>query len=514
MRKTLILALSFIGLFASSYLLWVYTSPSRPLVCLGTGCDVVRASEYAYFHGVPLPLYGTLMYATLVALVFAGALSPAALERPVRYALLLISGAGFAVSLYLTGIEAFVLHAYCAWCVLSAVSVTGTFVLALLDLAWPSPGFPSPRTCLAVVATGTVVAAPVFYLLAHAREGAYQAPSGGAPAELLVRPDSHATGNLHSPVTVVEFADFECPACGRAQPALHEVMQKYGDRVRFVFRQFPMVAIHAHAEEAAMASECAAQQGRFWQAVDFLYNHQKDLSDSALKGYAFQMGLDVQRYIECLSSKATLARVREDEADGRALGVRGTPTFFVGRQAYVGPPTAEQLAQMIDAELARQAGSNPPGQSASATTSSPAGGIFDASTSATFTPFGSSATACSADELKLQQPEVIHTADVQRIFQSHGSKLFVDVRSPAEFAHGHVPGAVNIPVDDIARRWNELPKDEMLVLYESGKANPADVCAASRAAGRVLLAHGFSPDLVRVYEEGLAGWEKAGLPVQ
>src|SRR5690348_9047037 len=105
MRKLILLALSLLGLFDSSYLWWVYTSPSRQMVCMGTGCDVVRASAYANLGGIPLPVLGVAMYAALALLIFVGSLAGASLERTVRYAVTLISGAGFLASLGLSYIE-------------------------------------------------------------------------------------------------------------------------------------------------------------------------------------------------------------------------------------------------------------------------------------------------------------------------------------------------------------------------------------------------------------------------
>ena len=137
MRKTLLLALSLLGLFDSLYLLWVYTSPSRPIVCLGSGCDAVRASSYAHLFGLPLPVFGVASYTILAMLIFAEPLVSSRLGRAIQYALAGISCAGFLFSIYLTSLEAFVIHAWCPWCVVSALVITGIFVLSLLELRRP-----------------------------------------------------------------------------------------------------------------------------------------------------------------------------------------------------------------------------------------------------------------------------------------------------------------------------------------------------------------------------------------
>lgn len=541
-------ALSLLGLFDSSYLWWVYTSPTRPLVCLGTGCDVVRASSYAHLAGLPLPIYGAVMYGALALLIFAGALLSAQVARRFTSAILLIAGAGFLTSLYLTGIEAFVLHAWCAWCVLSALVVTVILVLAILEIARPAPhpeaaaSLALARTYLALFVATLILAVPAFYLLARRGE---LAPMRTASAETLnqrlVRPDSHATDNLQSPVTVVEFGDFECPVCGQAEKTVREIRKKYGDQIRFVFRQFPVVSLHAQAEEAAEASECAAEQGKFWEAAEKLYDNQSDLSDRALRRYAAGLGLDQGRFNQCLSGQSMVPRIRRDVADGHAFGVRATPTFFVGQQTIEGAPTFNQFAQLVEQALARHsvnlaqfherrgeqyrqagvrpktldpltAGTTPTGNAAGA---SP-GLLGGADGSGFFTQFGKSTLACSEDELKQQQPTLIRTPEARQLFESGAKKLFVDVRPAKDFASARIPGAVNVPVDQIEQRWESLLKDKTIVLYESGgsSASPADVCAAGRAAGRVLLAHGFSRERVKVYQDGLAGWQRAGLPVE
>ncbi|HEV2178598.1 MAG TPA: thioredoxin domain-containing protein [Terriglobia bacterium] len=544
MRRATLFALSLLGLFDSLYLLWVYTSPSRPLVCLGTGCDVVRATAYAHLAGHPLPVYGVALYAALAILVFAESLTLSSqLARLERLAVVLLAGGGFLFSVYLTGLEAFVINAWCAWCVASAIIVTLMFVLALIDFTRPQSQADAPsalagtRWQFALLVLGVALGVPAFLRLAGTPEIAPPPPvSQDVMEQRLVRPDSHATGDLQSPVTVVEFGDFECPLCGLAQKTVQQMLNRYGNRVRFVFRQFPVSEIHPYAEAAAVASECAAEQGRFWPSEEMLYQNQRDLSGPALERYAAELGLDKAQFDQCLSDPATATRVKRDHDDGEAVGVRATPTFFVGRQMIVGPPPFEELAQLLDRDLAQHAGIEPgparhpeTGTAASppekATSSPVTGGAGDAPSAAGSTGFGSpsgltqlgsSALACNPDQEKQQQPTVIHTVDAQQLFGTPPKPLFVDVSEPADFAKEHIPGALNVPVEEIEKRWNSLPQDKTIVLYESGRSgsSPDDVCAFSRAAGRVLLSHGFSHDRVKVYQEGLAGWQKAGLPVE
>ncbi len=348
-------------------------------------------------------------------------------------------------------------------------------------------------------------------------------------------------GSAQSPVTVVEFGDFECPACGRAEEVAREMRAKYGHEVRFVFRQFPLQRIHPYAEKAAEASECAAEQGKFWEAVERLYAGQGDLTEPALLRYAKDIGLDEGKFQKCFSSGEMAARVQRDLEDGRALGVRLTPTFFVGRRMIEGPLQAEPFSQLIDRALAQADSSKPLTAAASSgpssvpaselpaksqtglkTTSSAKapsgsapssfGGGFSPVGAGIFANLGSAATACSEKEAAKKQPTLIGTAEARKLFEGEHQALFIDVRSAQEFASGHIPGALNLPIDNVEQQWNKLPKDRTLVLYESGRS-PGDICASSRAAGRVLLANGFPFEMVKVYQDGLADWEKSNLPV-
>jgi protein-disulfide isomerase/rhodanese-related sulfurtransferase/uncharacterized membrane protein len=548
MRKPSLLALNLLGLFDSAYLLWVYTSPSSPMICLGggTGCDTVRASSYAYLFGVPLPAFGVLMYATLALLVFAESLVPARLAELTRYAVAIIAGAGFLFSLYLTGIEAFVLHAWCTWCMISAGCVTLILALALWIARRPGPA-PEPVAALAqtrrhfvVFVAALVLGVPGFYFLVRART--LPPPPTASPETLLqrlVRPDSHATGNLQSPVAVVEFADFQCTPCGAAEPTVRKIRAQYGARIRFVFRHLPLERIHPQAEQAAEASECAAEQGKFWEATEKFYQQQGDLSEAALKRYATELGLDANRFNQCLESKSMAARVQRDLEDARALGLRATPTFFIGHRLVEGPLDYATFARLVEQELALggapAAAAPAPGSSgnlpATNKPTSPAlakplatsgnssaspvagGGLFGTRSGGIFTQVQSAGTGCSEEEAKAQQPPLIHTAEARQLFEAGTQALFVDVRSAAEFGTGHIPHAINVPANEVEQRSSTLPKDRTIIFYESGKS-PGDVCGLSRNAARYLLTHGFTPEHVTVYQDGLAGWEKEGLPVE
>jgi protein-disulfide isomerase len=139
----------------------------------------------------------------------------------------------------------------------------------------------------------------------------------------------HVLGTPDAPVTLLEYGDYECPYCGAAYPIVKQVQQAMGDELRFVFRNFPISTAHPHAEQAAEAAEAAAAQGRFWPMHDLLYENQQRLEADDLRGFAAQLGLDVDRFEHELGEHVHAARVHEDFMSGVRSGVNGTPTFYI-----------------------------------------------------------------------------------------------------------------------------------------------------------------------------------------
>src|SRR5271157_3319129 len=215
MRKTISLLLALLGIFDSLYLLWIYTSPSRQMVCFvtGSGCDAVRASAYSHLGSVPMPVFGVAGYVLIALLIMAESLVPAALAIEVRYALAGATGFGFLFSLYLEYLQGFVIHAFCAWCVTSGLAMTALFGLAVYNIVRPSPEADPPaqlaqvRSYFAVGVAALLIGIPAFYELATHGEAPPPPPPAATEttAEKLVRPGSHATGNPQAAVTVVEF---------------------------------------------------------------------------------------------------------------------------------------------------------------------------------------------------------------------------------------------------------------------------------------------------------------------
>jgi len=177
------------------------------------------------------------------------------------------------------------------------------------------------------------------------------APSGTASVQSSAGADSDPwIGGENAEVEIVEFSDFECSFCSRAVSTVKQILSEYGDRVRIVYRDFPL-GFHANAQKAAEAAECADEQGRFWEYHDKLFENQRSLGVANLKRYASELGLDTPAFDECLDSNAMADEVKADFADGQAAGVSGTPTFFVNGNIVVGAQPFEAFKQIIDQEL-------------------------------------------------------------------------------------------------------------------------------------------------------------------
>jgi protein-disulfide isomerase len=170
--------------------------------------------------------------------------------------------------------------------------------------------------------------------------------------------DQPVRGPKDAKVTIVEYSDFQCPFCSRVYTTLeNDVLKQYGDKVRFVFKNFPLTSIHPWAEDAAVASECAFAQSNdhFWAMYDGLFSRQADITQANLKEktaeIATKAGMDAAKFQECLDGKKSLDAVRADESEGTALGVNSTPTFFINGRRLSGAQTPENFRQMIDQEL-------------------------------------------------------------------------------------------------------------------------------------------------------------------
>jgi protein-disulfide isomerase len=160
-------------------------------------------------------------------------------------------------------------------------------------------------------------------------------------------------GPANAPVTIVEFSDFECPFCAGMFPTLKKVEENYKDKVRVVYRQFPLNAIHPKAQKAAEASLCANEQGKFWQYHDALFSDQQKLAVDDLKARAAALALNAETFAACLDSGKHAAAVRDSIVEGSKAGVDGTPALFINGRYLNGNQPYAEIEKIIEDELAR-----------------------------------------------------------------------------------------------------------------------------------------------------------------
>lgn len=164
--------------------------------------------------------------------------------------------------------------------------------------------------------------------------------------------EDHVQGGESASCTLVEYGDYECPHCGAAHPMIQRVERHFGERLRFVFRNFPLTQIHANAQSAAETAEFAGGNGKFWEMHDLLFENQDSLGDDLYEELATQLGLNTAQLTQSLENGTYTGRVRSDFTNGVRSGVNGTPTFFVNGQRHNGPADYEHLVKAIEAAIA------------------------------------------------------------------------------------------------------------------------------------------------------------------
>jgi Na+/H+ antiporter NhaA len=229
-----------------------------------------------------------------------------------------------------------------------------TISLFIVDLALEDPAL-QDQARIGVFAASLIAAglgAGIFYL------GRADAALSGPPVQLLRPVDparDHLRGRVDAPLTLVEYGDFECPFCSKATGSIAELRTRLGDDLRYVFRHLPLEHVHPHARSAALASEAAAAQDRFWEMAGELFGHQDALEPDDLRAYAVAIGLDVERFEEDLRTRRYENRVDDDAIDAEASEVHGTPTFYVNGRRHHGAYDAVTLAAALqDSRPARQ----------------------------------------------------------------------------------------------------------------------------------------------------------------
>jgi protein-disulfide isomerase len=348
------------------------------------GCTAVLTSDYAYFLGVPIASWALFTYAVVAAGALAlSAAARASRRRQLATALFAIVVWSVLFSVYLASVSWFVLGTVCLLCsglyvvnlallvatarLFTAVRMGGREQSAWQDRTRVIAGVCGAAVVLVIGVVGwkavkgeQVLTAeeikqkdPEFYSWYTTLPTVAAEPSGG-----------HTKGQPGALVTLAEFSDFECGHCANAYRALRQVLPRYQKDVQIRFHHFPLDpacnpavkhAIHQYACLAAMASECAAAQNRFWEYHDLLFENQPKLDRDSLIEYAQRVGLDRDAFLACLDSDAPRQAIARDVAEGMRLGIESTPTLFLNGRIITGAPRADALGNAIQIERASRA---------------------------------------------------------------------------------------------------------------------------------------------------------------
>ena len=350
--RTIALVASLAGLVVSAYLLKVHVelAAGGSVLCDVNevlSCSSAATSTYARLLGVPIALLGAGWY--VVALLLTVARRPGLLT--------LGYGAGAAYSIFLLVVSAVVLRTLCPAC---AVLYLCNFAGLGAALAW-SRGLGGIFTAASRPGSARICATSglVFALLVGIGTVALPSPAPAQPGEslseelvaLLGAEESPAIGPEGARITIVEFSDFQCPFCSRLAESMHRLLEEYPGDIRLEFRHFPL-SFHVNARTAAEAAVCAQQQGKFWEMHDAMFANQASLSREGLMELAPNAGVDVDALAACLDAGEVGARVDSDQETGTALGVTGTPNFFVNGVNFAGALPYEELVAIVEAALA------------------------------------------------------------------------------------------------------------------------------------------------------------------
>lgn len=398
-RHRVALAIALLGVAVSLATWWVghglATDASYTSFCNVGGavsCDAVLGSRWSTFLGVPVSLWGVVLFVVGAVAAFPGAFTGVA-GGLADLVLIGLASWSLGFALVLAAVAFGVLQHVCLFCLTLDVIIVAwcIAVLPLVRNFAPSPRAPLPQrrpaaygvavgALVLAVATGTIAAirapaeGPTTLAAIRAQEPdffRFYTALPVIPAADVVGGATNAKGPADAPITIVEFSDFECPACGAAFRDLH-ALTAANPNVRLVFRHYPLDsscnaqmerALHPDACQAAAAAECAGQLGKFWEYHDLLFENQRTLDRDSLFRYARELNLDIGKFRTCLDDPATMARVREDVAAGEKVGVDSTPTMFINGRRISGAldPRYYAMALVIEQDTKGRGAGAPPG---------------------------------------------------------------------------------------------------------------------------------------------------------
>lgn len=345
-----------VGLFASLYLTITYLT-GKPIVCgIVSGCEAVRASEWATTFGIPRPILGLVFYGALIISLAIRTYAPRQRPELWKSITLLATFFGFVESGFLTLVQLYEIKAFCLWCIVSAVAATALFALSLFESEERLPDNLVVRELkwmFGAFAVSFVIGALALGLMLGDRGGGSISTIGPRTAGMsdIAPADAPSEGPATSTVTVTEFLDIQCPGCRSYYPIVKRIREDYEGRIRFVQRLFMLPEMHPNSKGATIAAYCAEKQGRFFDFADAALLNQHALARADLKRYAEALRLDVLAFDACLDDPAMADKAVAERKAGEALGIDSTPTIFINDEKLSDPPSYEQFKELIEEKL-------------------------------------------------------------------------------------------------------------------------------------------------------------------
>ncbi len=348
---------SLVGLFSSTYLTITYLT-GKPMVCgIVSGCEIVRASSWATTFGIPRPLLGLAFYGAIILSLVIRTYRPHHRPDFWKVITLLATFFGFVESGFLTLVQTFAIHAFCTWCLLSAVCATVLFILSFFEGEERLADNLVARE-LKMIFTSFLIALLVgglllYVMLIKSVDGTVPSISTSGQVTMAdIQPDGLPfIGPASSTVTVTEFLDLQCPGCHDYYPIMNQLESDYAGKVKFAVRIFPLYEIHPNAKISSAAVQCAGKQGKYYEYIAAALLNQDALQHDDLVHYADALHLDTKAFSTCLDDSATMDKVMSERHAGDALGLQGTPTLFLNVDKLSEPPNYTQFKQLIDARL-------------------------------------------------------------------------------------------------------------------------------------------------------------------
>jgi len=309
-------------------------------------CETVLGSQYAQVRGILLAWFGAAFYGLLLGLWLA-VIAIGSLQRRLWLldVILWLVVIGLTFSAGLMYLQFAVLHAFCPLCTTSAGTVVALLVVGIRARRSVAAGSVGASS-----GSAWVLALFAFFPVVIFAAGLLtdQKPPGGM--WMIDLSNAHRIGPAKAPLQLVVYSDFQCGYCRQLVPVLQQVRGKFPQEVTIVYRHFPL-AIHPRAFPAAVAAECAAEQGHFWEYHDRLFAEGGDLGDARLLDLAASLGLDQERFQACLHSDPPRQAVEANLREASELGLPGSPSVFLNGRRLAGPPTFENLARRIKEAL-------------------------------------------------------------------------------------------------------------------------------------------------------------------